>query len=124
MININNVSFGYKKQMIFKDFNLEIKKGETTLITGINGVGKTTLLRLMSGVLYPIKGDIRYSADFGEDPRSKIGFISDQMKLYENMSLVSAIRFHSDVYKVRNFDTQLIDKTKISVNIKRINILI
>jgi ABC-type multidrug transport system ATPase subunit len=87
MIKIKNLTFGYgsrRDQPIFKSFNLEVQKGETVLITGINGTGKTTLLRLMAGALLPQSGTIEYAQELGEDPRAKIGFISDQMNLYED----------------------------------------
>lgn len=118
MIKINNISFAYKKQPIFKNFNLEIREGETTLITGINGTGKTTLLRLMAGVLNAQQGKIEYSEQLGNNPKAKIGFISDQMHLYENMTLNEAMRFHSRVYSITDFDLTLFEQTKLNMNKK------
>ena len=46
MIEIKNLSFSFGRSKIFKDFNLNIAEKEVTLITGINGVGKST-----SGIL-------------------------------------------------------------------------
>lgn len=121
MISIKNMNFGYRKQVIFKDFNFKIGEGETVLITGINGTGKTTLLRLMAGVLFPQKGTVSYSPKLGDNPRAKIGFISDQMNLYTNMTLSSAIDYHSSVYNIPrgDFDMGLIEKTKLQLD-KRI----
>ncbi len=120
MIKLKDICFAYKKQSVFNNFNLNIKEGETTLITGINGTGKTTLLRLMAGVLYPQNGVIEYSKQLGDNPKLKIGFISDQMKLYENMKLTDAIKFHTRVYGIEDFDSSLFDKTKLNMN-KRIS---
>jgi ABC-2 type transport system ATP-binding protein len=86
-----------QKKPIFKDFSLHIGPGESVLVTGINGVGKTTLLRLMSGVLFPRAGRVIYSESLGKEPRAKIGFISDKINLYENLTMEQAIRFHSSV---------------------------
>lgn len=110
MIKLEHIHFAYKKQPVFRDFSLSIEPGESVLI---NGIGKTTLLRLMAGVLLPRKGRITYSEKLGPDPRSRIGFISDKMNLYENMSLQEAIRYHSRVYDIRRFDTEMIDKIKL-----------
>jgi len=118
MIKIKNITFAYKNQKIFKDFNLEIREEETTLITGINGTGKTTLLRLMAGVLNPHQGEIEYSKELGKNPKAKIGFISDQMHLYENMKLTEAMNFHSRVYNINDFDKTLFEQTKLYMNKK------
>ena len=118
MIRIKNMTFGYEKRPIFKSFNLDIGKGETVLITGINGTGKTTLLRLMAGVLFPMSGSIEYSEELGENPRKKIGFISDQENLYEDMTLSAAMRYHSSVYGISQFDMSLMEKAKLQTNKK------
>ncbi len=56
MISIKELSFSYGKLKVFENFNLGVSEGEVCLITGINGVGKSTLLRLIAGVLRPEKG--------------------------------------------------------------------
>jgi ABC-type multidrug transport system ATPase subunit len=121
MIKIKNLTFGYgsrRDQPLFQSFNLEVQKGETVLITGINGTGKTTLLRLLAGALLPQSGTIEYAQELGEDPRAKIGFISDQMNLYEDMTLSSAIQYHSEIYKISKFDMSLLEKTRLSLDKK------
>lgn len=62
-ISFKNVSFTYPKseRTIFKDFNLEIKKGEKVAIIGESGCGKTTLIKLLTGFLSPSAGQILYS---------------------------------------------------------------
>lgn len=59
MINVNKVSFGYTKgETIIKDITLNIKDGICTAIIGPNGGGKTTLGKLMAGILKPLKGKV------------------------------------------------------------------
>ena len=48
MIRIDSVSYGYGKQMVLENLSLEIESGQTIMITGPNGVGKSTLLRLLA----------------------------------------------------------------------------
>lgn len=49
MIRIKNVSKRYKDKNVLKDINVDIKLGEVTVLLGPSGVGKTTLLRLITG---------------------------------------------------------------------------
>lgn len=50
MVVINKLSFRYDDKVIFNDFNLSIKKGSFTTILGNNGCGKSTLVRLLTGL--------------------------------------------------------------------------
>lgn len=62
VLNINNLTFYYKKDNpIYKDFFLELKKGELVTIFGKSGTGKTTLFELIIGSLKPINGTIKKS---------------------------------------------------------------
>ena len=49
--SVENGTFGYKENTIIKDINFEINKGEVLSVLGSNGVGKTTLLKCMMGLL-------------------------------------------------------------------------
>ena len=58
MIKIENISYGYKpKQPIFSDISLKVGSGIYGLL-GENGVGKTTLIHLICGLLFPWKSGI------------------------------------------------------------------
>lgn len=113
MIEIKNLSFSYGKTKVFENFNLQISKGQVCLITGINGVGKSTLLRLMAGVLRPGGGEIVFWEKLGDDPRRKIGFISDILSLYESLTVSQAIDYHKSAYDISSVDDTLIKHTKI-----------
>jgi ABC-2 type transport system ATP-binding protein len=118
MIKIKNLSFNYGKLKVFTDFNLDIAEGEATLITGINGVGKSTLLRLIAGVLKPANGEIIFNEKMGDDPRRYIGFISDSLSLYESLKVSQAIDFHKSIYKINDFDDTLLKRTKVQYHQK------
>ena len=62
VLDIKNLTFYYKKDNpIYKDFSLELNKGELITIFGKSGTGKTTLFKLIFGSLKPIKGTIEKS---------------------------------------------------------------
>ncbi len=57
-VNIDNVSFAYDKEIILDSASYEIKKGKFVAIAGISGVGKSTLLKLMLGIINPSEGNV------------------------------------------------------------------
>ena len=58
MITINHVNLTINERKILNDINLEIKKGETLVISGASGSGKSTVLKLMTGLIKPCSGSI------------------------------------------------------------------
>ena len=58
MIKINNLDFAYKNTQVFKHISLEFKKGNIYGLLGENGVGKTTLLKLICGLQKPQHGSV------------------------------------------------------------------
>lgn len=58
MLRTNNLSVGYDKKVVVSDINIEVKNGEILCLLGSNGAGKTTILRSLSKLIIPIKGEI------------------------------------------------------------------
>ncbi len=57
MIELKEVTFGYKKrQSIFQSLDIELSPGHIYGLLGRNGVGKTTLMKIMAGLLFPMQG--------------------------------------------------------------------
>src|SRR6478735_7315178 len=59
MVSIQNLHFSYKKKKVFDGLNLELKPGHIYGLLGKNGMGKSTLLRNMAGLLFPKEGVVR-----------------------------------------------------------------
>lgn len=89
MVSIKNLSFKFNKKFIIEDFSLEIKDFEFISILGSSGCGKTTLLKLISGLLRPYKGHIE------KGNLSRIGYIFQDDRLipwktvYGNLRLIN-----------------------------------
>lgn len=60
IIEINDLSVGYGKKVILRNFNAAIYQGEIIGIVGCNGAGKSTLLKTIRGILPKMNGDIKY----------------------------------------------------------------
>ena len=58
MIEIRNLDFMYKKSPVFSNINLSFPQGNIYGLLGENGVGKTTLLKLICGLLRPSQGSV------------------------------------------------------------------
>lgn len=59
VLTIENISKSFGSQTLFRDVNMELKRGEKLAIIGSNGTGKTTLLKMINGILEPDTGSIR-----------------------------------------------------------------
>lgn len=62
-LNIEKISLKRGNRLLIKDLSFSLKKGESLLVTGPNGVGKTTLIRSIAGFLDPEKGKISYQSE-------------------------------------------------------------
>ena len=74
-IEIRNLSFSYEKTPVLSDVNFSVDSGDFLAIIGPNGGGKSTLMKLIVGLLKPSEGDVRV---FGEKVPSKkvsIGYV-------------------------------------------------
>ncbi len=58
MIEMKNVNFSYDDRVILSDFNLTVNDGQCVCIKGPSGRGKTTVLRLLLGLIEPLSGEI------------------------------------------------------------------
>lgn len=60
MIELKNVCYAYGKEIALRYINLNIQKGESVIIQGPNGCGKSTLIKLLNGIIFPMEGSYTY----------------------------------------------------------------
>jgi len=80
IISLNDVTFAYNGTPVLKKVSLSVEKGSFVAILGPNGSAKSTLLKIMLGLLVPQSGEVRI---FGQKPNRftawhKIGYVSQQ----------------------------------------------
>ena len=81
-----HVDFGYSDdKLLFKDFSMDIAAGEKLAIIGYNGMGKTTLLKLLAGVLTPVHGRVvpGHHIVIGYQAQEFSELLNDEMSVYD-----------------------------------------
>jgi zinc transport system ATP-binding protein len=81
IIRIKELNFSYRDNSVLEDVDLEIDKGELASIVGPNGGGKTTLLKLILGLLKPQQGSVEVFGTTPEKARRRIGYMPQQAQL-------------------------------------------
>lgn len=95
MIRFENVSFAYGEAPVLRDVSFSVAAGETVVMLGVSGSGKSTILKLVSGLVHPQSGRIWVNgrdmtganeADWRE-LRTKIGFVFQGGALFDSMTV-------------------------------------
>lgn len=104
MITIEDVSKTYRKSSkpAVKDLSLELKDGEIVGFAGLNGAGKSTTIRMISGILFPDKGNILVNGhDIVEDKieaSKNIGWVPE-LPIYElNATPASLLKYYAGFF--------------------------
>ena len=101
MIEVKNIRKGFGDVEVLKGFSTVFEKGQTNLIIGQSGSGKTVFLKTMLGLFQPDSGQILYDGipyselDFEEqrDLREKIGMVFQGSALFDSMTVEENIMF-------------------------------
>ena len=108
LIKFKNLQKRFGRKVIFKDVNIEIKKGELYGIIGMSGSGKTTLLKTMIGFLTPDFGDILfyshedqvYKSIFknSQEVRRTFGYATQVPSFYPKLTLIENLHYFGRLY--------------------------
>ena len=77
ILEIQNLSFQFGSNVVLKNLNLKIKKGENWQIGGPSGTGKTTLAKIISGEIKNFEGFIEFNFDENSELKQKVVYVSN-----------------------------------------------
>ncbi len=79
MLKLENVDVFLGKTQVLHQLSMSVKHGEIIALIGANGVGKTTVLRTVSGLVRPVTGRLLYSPDNGSKPLDLTSVLPEQI---------------------------------------------
>lgn len=99
MVQVNHVKKAYKGNVLYTDINFSVERGESCAIVGVNGSGKSVLLKMICGLVRPDEGDITVEGEKlekGKFPKNigvildNAGFLPNETGL-KNLSIIAGI---------------------------------
>jgi len=87
IIEIQDLNFSYNSQLALRDVNLSVNHGDFVAMIGPNGGGKTTLLKLMLGLLKANSGDVRIFNKPPQDVSHRIGYVPQDIHINKNFPI-------------------------------------
>lgn len=92
----NNITKSYGEHIVLKDFSFDIENGVTAIL-GNNGAGKTTLINILTGLLKPDIGELRYEGQLvnanSKSYRALLGFLPQECGFYENFTALEFLKY-------------------------------
>ena len=86
---MNNVSFAYNGQTVLQDVSLEIRPGDFMAMIGPNGGGKTTVVKLILGLLKPDTGVIRVTGRSAQKASASIGYVPQDVHINRSFPITA-----------------------------------
>lgn len=110
LLELKGITAGYGQNVILRDFNLNVERGEFVSLLGSSGCGKTTTLRLIAGFSEPMQGTISFDGrDYTHVPLHKrnFGFVFQSYALFPHMTVFDNVAFG---LKMRKLDKATIER--------------
>ena len=101
ILEIQNLCKSFGDNTVLNDFNLRVTRGESVVVLGKSGAGKSVLIKCAIGLMKPDKGTIvmlgnnvfEISKDELDELRSKVGFLFQSSALYDSMTVRENLEF-------------------------------
>ena len=119
LVQTNNLTKWYGKHKVVNSVNLSVKKGEIYGLIGRNGAGKTTVLRLISGLAKPTGGNVCLFEKNGHDTiyaQNRVGVLIENPGVYPNMNAKENIKLKCLAKGIssKNYITELLENVGLS----------
>ena len=99
MIELVNIEKRFGNKRVLRNINLNLQEGKVYGLFGPNGVGKTTLLKIMAGYNKKTSGEYKINGlDFTYENKDHITFISDKEIFYGWMKIKDAVKYYKDFF--------------------------
>lgn len=108
LLEIKNLYKNYGEKQVLNNITLTVPQGKIIGLLGKNGTGKTTLIKLINGLLTPTEGEIIFEGKkIGPQSKLNIAYLPERTYLDKSMTINETLKFFKEFYS--NFD---IDKAK------------
>lgn len=108
IINVQNLSHTFEGIQALNNVSLSVKSGEMFGLVGPDGSGKSTLIRIMLGIIKKQSGNILlFGKDTTQDSflvKNRVGYLSQQFSLYEDLTIDENIEFFAKIHNVNNYE--------------------
>ena len=116
LLEIKDLNKSFDNKEILKDINLSIQSGKIIGLLGKNGVGKTTLIKLINDLLTPTSGEILIKGQkIGVETKKVISYLPERTYLNKQMKVSEVISYFEDFYD--NFDSEKAKKLLKDLNL-------
>lgn len=103
MIEVKNVSKTFRRKHVLQNMSFTANKGEITCLIGVNGAGKTTVMKAIMGLTPIHSGDIRIDGEtLTSASYEKVAYIPDRLSVMPSYTIAEAFEFMRSFYTVWN----------------------
>jgi len=107
-ITLTNISKSFKGKKAVNEISFELKEGKIFGLLGPNGSGKTTIIRIILGILQSENGNVTWNdREISGKLKNKIGYLPEERGLYQNSKVKDALKYF---YELRSADKKLFDE--------------